>query len=237
MMPKVFPCYTGGKARWVSRLAERFAGRRFVEPFAGSAAISFALGESAWWNDLDPALTTVLARFPEQEVPDVFTLADYAEAARRPDWWRFAFCLSRMAFAGLFRYSRNGFNVSPDRRIPELRLRPEYEAALSRWNALDPVVTCGEWTRVPDEVYRDAVVVLDPPFQGSHTPYNRVADYAAFWRRAEELPAVAEAVIVFGYAEDLAGRFPGREIATRKMRPNGKRAGQVEGMVVLERAA
>jgi hypothetical protein len=57
------------------------------------------------------------------------------------------------------------------------------------------------------------------------------------WRRAAALPEIAAAVVVFGYADDLAGRFPGRELATRKMRPNGKRAGQVEGMVVLERAA
>lgn len=233
MCHKILPGFIGGKTRWVPKL-EHFRGKYMVEPFAGSAAISFELAGGAHWNEIDPVLVEILRHFDEQVVPDVFTLADYYTYRQSPDWYRHAFCLQKMAFAGIFRHTRGkGFNVPPDKRISEVRLRPAYEEALARWRELLPVVTCGDWLKVPLSMYRGAVVVLDPPFKGSHTPYNHVQDYREYWQAVDRIAEVAETVIAFEYADVLERFYPGKHVVSRLSRPNGKLQARPEGMIIL----
>lgn len=231
---KILPSYLGGKGRWVSRLSQ-FKGKRMVEPFAGSAAISFALaGPDPLWNEIDSVLVHILSHFDQQEVPEVFTLADYYEKRKRSDWWKWSFCLQRFAYAGIFRHKMDGgFNVPPDKRIEAVMLRSAYEEALAHWRELRPRVTCGDWTKVPVQEYVDAVVILDPPFKNSHVPYCHVEDYRVFWNAVDKIVEVAEAVVVFEYADVLERFYPGKEIVSRLSRPNGKKQARLEGMVIL----
>lgn len=231
-MTRLLPCYIGSKARWIPSL-ERFRGARIVEPFAGSAAVSFELAGEALWNEADPVLAYVLDRFDLQEVPDRFTMEDYARVRGRADWWRWTWCLQKLAFASVFRYGPRGFNVPPDRRRGEVSAREEYEAALRRWRELRPYVTCDDWAALPWDWYRGAIVVWDPPFEGSKTAYNRAVDYGRYWRAVYAASLVAEASVVFDYEETLRVRLPDAQVLTRKMRPNAKYAGRIEAMAVM----
>jgi site-specific DNA-adenine methylase len=229
---KTLPTFCGGKARWTKHLSQ-FKGKKMVEPFAGSAAISFALASEALWNELDPALVLILSRFDEQIVPDVFTQADYYTVRAQPDWWKHAFCLQKMSFGGLFRHSKGKFNVPPDKRINEVHLRPQYEEALARWKELKPHVTQGDWANVPPAEYADAVVILDPPFKNSHTPYNNVENYRVYWQAVDKIVDIAETVIAFEYEDVLERFYPDHELVTRVSRFSGKHPARTEAMVVL----
>lgn len=227
--------YIGNKARWAPRL-ERFRGERFVEPFAGSAALSFELAGAAFWNERDPCLAWILSSYDQQEVPEVFTVADYDSVRYRPDWWRWSFCLQKLAFASEFRHGSANFAVPPDRRRPPRRFRWEYEENLARWRELAPEVRCGDWADVSWERYKGAVVVFDPPYGGSVVAYghSKPMDVERYWRTVDAVSCLAKATLVFDFEATLRDRFPGVELQTRAMRPVGDRAKNVEAMAVLE---
>lgn len=232
---KLLPGFIGGKARWTRHL-KAFDGKQMVEPFAGSAAISFALAAPRpIWCEIDPVLARILEQFPDQIVPEVFTLNDYYNCRSRTDWWRYAYCLSRMSFAGVFRHTPAGFTVPPDKRLAEVRLRPAFERSLARWKELEPRVHCRSWVDLEPEAYLDRVVIVDPPFKGSKTAYNHVDDYRQLWDSVQKIRDLAEAVVCFEYADVLARLFPGQPLITRISRPNGKKAVRAEGMVIFRR--
>lgn len=237
------PSYVGSKRLWVDRLREDLNGRPLAELFCGSSVLSANLASKALLVDLDPKVHLILSRFDEQIVPEVFTRDDYYRFRGDPEWWRYAYCLQSVSFSGVFRYSaKSGYNVpakggqDPEQnKVNEWRLRPQYEQALTRWHDLAPtVLQCSYLDVTGDEIERrlgaDAVVVLDPPYEGSQAAYNVVFDYDTYWRRVDELRE-RFTTVVFDRASNLVAHDL-EVCATRKMRVNGAREGDEEGMAL-----
>jgi site-specific DNA-adenine methylase len=237
---RFLPTYVGSKLHWLERL-EPLRGRPIVELFAGSSVISANLASTSLLVDLDPVIARILVRFDEQIVPNVFTTEDYYRVRSSTDWWRYAYCLQSMSFSGVFRYSKNGFNAPAKggrEGALERSLRPQYEAALVRWQDLKPDVRCTSYLDITDAditaMGEDVVVVLDPPYASSKAAYNvKSFDYDRYWGRVEEL-AAKFSVVLFDREDNLkdAG-YPA--IGTRHMRVNGARAGSNEAMSLLLR--
>jgi site-specific DNA-adenine methylase len=241
---RFMPSYVGSKRLWVERLRGDLQGRPIAELFCGSGVLSANLASSALLVDMDPMVHKILARFDEQVVPDVFTRDDYYRLRGADDWWRHAYCLQSISFSGVFRYSdKSGYNVpakgGPDpskNKVNEWSIRPSYEEALERWSALKPVVELGSYIdfdadRIESILGPDAVVVLDPPYEGSRASYNGNGfDYDAYWERVWEL-SDRFTTVVFDRASNLLNN--GFEVHdTRKMRVNGARPGDEEGVAI-----
>lgn len=254
--PRFLPSYVGSKTRWLPRLTG-LAGRPIVELFAGSAVISSAFASRALLVDTDPQIANVLSRFDELEVPEEFTRDDFYRVRSEPDWWRHAYNLQSLAFSGVYRHSKNGYNVSAKggrdtskNKVNTFFNRPSYEAALDRWRDLQPDVRNCSYLDITDEdiaALGDPVIILDPPYgdgetQKSQAPYNDSAsakkngmgfDFDAYWARAEELMERYDCV-VFDRKSNLESQ--GLEVdAARKMRVNGSRPGDVEGVHISRR--
>lgn len=236
------PTYVGSKLSWLPRLGH-LRGRPFVELFAGSAVLSANLASSALLVEKDPMVARILARFDEQIVYDTFTREDFFRVRGRDDWWRYAYCLQSMSFSGVFRYSSRGYNVphkgGGDLSRPgtapayeALSLRPRYEAALARWRELQPEVHATSYSLVPDRMFpEDAVVVFDPPYEGSQAAYNAHFDYGEYWDRVHTLRG-RHHLLVFDTLDNL--RRQGLPVTgTRSMRVNGARPGGVEALSEL----
>jgi len=251
---RFLPSYVGSKRMWVPYLQE-FSGRPIVELFAGSAVLSANLASKALIVDYDPIVAKVLQRFDEQIVPEVFTRDDYYHYRSVDNWWQYLYCLQSMSYSGVFRYSKNGYNVPAKggsdiskNKVNEFYNRPSYEKALERWKELSPDVrNCSYIDITDDEIAAlgdDVLVILDPPYgdgeeQKSQAAYNDTAsqqkkgegfDFDEYWARAKELTQKFD-VIIFDRKYNLERN--GYHIdAVRKMRVNGARPGDVEAMSV-----
>lgn len=247
---RLLPSYAGSKSHWIHRL-DHLRGRNIVELFAGTGSISMNYARNALLVELDPQLARILKHYDELIVPEVFTRQDYYDVRGRKDWWRYAYGLSAMAFSGLFRYSDRGFNathkgggpgtsagpVKPGTspRHEAMRLRPEFERALARWTELRPLVLNDSYANIGfptiTSVGHDPVVILDPPYEGTKTPYNDKHggfDYTAYWKRARQLAEHFD-VIIFDTAGNL--ERAGYEVhGTRTMKMNGARAAEAEAV-------
>lgn len=246
---KFLPSYVGSKRFWLPAL-RHLTGRPFVELFAGSAVLSANLASTALLVDLDPVVCHVLSNFDEQKVPEVFTRADYYRVRFGTDWRNYLFCLQGMSYSGVFRYSDRGFNVpakggqyptAPS--VDEIRVRPAYLSALARWRALGATVRHGSYAEVTDAqiaaLGTDVVVVLDPPYQGSRAAYNKPEansiDYERYWSRVADLSSRFDLVLFDRESNLLQRGYP--ITATRKMRVNGARAGDIEAMSLVPRTS
>lgn len=240
---RFLPSYVGSKRAWVDRLAADLQGRPMAELFCGSATLSANLASRALLVDLDPMVYRILSRFDEQIVPDVFTRTDYYRVRGDKDWWRYAFCLTSISFSGVFRYSDSGFNVPAKggadeeaNRVNQWSLRPAYESALARWHDLAPTVLNESYLdvtadRIESVLGSDAVVVLDPPYEGSKAAYNTTFDYDTYWARAAEL-SQRFTTVLFDRATNLTAQgYP--LSGTRTMRVNGARAADQEGASLI----
>lgn len=240
---RFLPSYVGSKRAWVDRLSPDLKGRPIAELFCGSATLSANLATTALLVDLDPMVHRILSRFDEQIVPETFTRADYYRLRDAEDWWRYAFCLTSISFSGVFRYTENGFNVpakggADDKANPvnQWHLRPTYESALARWHDLAPAVLHESYLDVTGDRIEailgpDAVVVLDPPYEGSQAAYNTTFDYDAYWARAAEL-SERFTTVLFDRASNLTAQ--GYSLwGGRKMRVNGARDGDQEGASMI----
>ncbi|MGW8431163.1 DNA adenine methylase [Curtobacterium citreum] len=239
---RFLPSYVGSKRHWLPTL-QPLAGRPIVELFAGSAILSANLASKALLVDLDPMVATILSRFDEQEVPETFTRDDYYRLRSEPDWWRHAYALQSLSYSGVFRYSKNGYNVpakgGPDpakNKTNEFHVRPAYEQALERWRELSPDVRNVSYLDITDAdiaaLGDNVIVVLDPPYEGSQAAYNGNGfDYTAYWARVNELTAEFD-VLLFDRQANIEGH--GFEVhATRRMRVNGARPGDSEALSVI----
>jgi site-specific DNA-adenine methylase len=254
---KFLPSYVGSKRMWIKRL-QPLAGRPFAEMFAGSAVLSANLASKALLVEYDPVVAKILSRFDEQVVPEVFTREDFYRVRGQEDWWRHSFALQAMSFSGIFRYSKNGYNVSAkggrlntglnskgEKTIVypnEHRLLPLYQRTLDRWNELQPDIRGCSYLDVPlDDVAAlgdDTVLVLDPPY-GTDKPKfygsgeKEDFDSAEFWDFAKAASEKFDTVIFERQSNLEANGFV--KTATRKMRVNGKQSGDVEGMSFIQR--
>jgi len=251
---RFLPSYVGSKRAWVPYLQE-FAGRPIVEMFSGSGVLSANLASQALLVDLDPIVAKVLSRFDEQIVPEEFTREDYYRTRKLENWWQYLYCLQSMSYSGVFRYSKNGYNVpakggeDPEKnKVNTFHNRPSYEAALKRWKDLQPDVRQCSYLDITDAdiaaLGSDVLVILDPPYgdgesQKSQASYNDTTtqakngggfDFDAYWARAAELVSKFD-VILFDRQFNLE-RNGYHVDGVRKMRVNGSRPGDVEAMSV-----
>lgn len=255
-MPKGVPGYTrflpsfvGSKWQWIGRLSDEFKNRPVVEMFAGSAVLAANLASEAMLVELDPQLAKILANLDQQIIIDPFTVEDYHEVKKKEDWWRYAYCLQAMSYSGVFRWSGNGYNVPPKRhkhkdsdeyKQPEpISVSAAYAASLARWEELRPIVHNTSYTNISDDMIldlmgEDVVVIMDPPYQGSQASYNQAPfDYDEYWDRVASMAGKFD-IILFDRVKNLEAH--GYVVSdTRKMRVNGARDGDIEGISIIRR--
>lgn len=229
---KFLPGYVGSKLKWVDKLSH-LKGKTFIELFAGSAMLSANLAKKAILNDHDIYVYKILKYFDKQIVPETFTEQDYFEKRKRPDWWRFAYCLQKMSFSNVFRYGPNGYNVPINKRVKSISIRNEYIKALEKWSNLGPVVTCRHFADFKPEIFKDKVVISDPPYEGSKAAYNGLFDYEEYWNFIYSIIKIADTVVIFDRERNIQQRLPGVSYQTRNMCVNGKYDGDVEAMCVF----
>lgn len=238
-MIKFLPAYVGGKHYWVERLS-RYQNTDMIELFCGSAVLSANLAKTAILNDKDPVICQVLACFDQLIVPEVFTNSDYFEVRGQPDWWRYLFCLQKMSFSGVFRYSKNGYNVPIRKNPTEVRVREDYLEALKRWKELKPTVSNLDYTDIPFSAIQNRVIVSDPPYQDTQAAYSSNSfDYKIYWSKMLSLTKKieeekAQALVLFDKRSNLEKQnIPIIDI--RKMRVNGKYEGDEEAIAIYEK--
>ena len=228
--------YVGSKRAWIDRLYNRYSNRDIVELFAGSAVISANLAKTAVLNDTDKYVYNILKYFDQLIVPDEFTQDDYFECRKKDDWWKYAFCLSKMSFSGVFRHSKNGFNVPVKENIKAIRVRREYEESLKRWHEIKPHVLNLCYYDVDIELIKNKLLICDPPYQKSQASYNTNAifDYNKYWEYVRNSVSVADTVILFDRKENLLAQgFP--VLGERVMCVNGKHKSDVESVSICEK--
>jgi len=243
-MIKFLPSYVGAKSYWIESL-QPYKDSNIVELFAGSAVISANLAKTAVINDLDPIIYKVFSNYDQLIVPEVFSEADYYQHRQDADWWKYLYCFQKMSFSGVFRYSKNGYNVPMKKGyIDNVSLQADYKEALDRFKQLNPTVLNLSYDSVPLDLLSGKVVVLDPPYQNKQASYNDtktkkkdVFDYPKYWDYVRNLTTIAQTVIVFDTQDNIRNNLKGfanvMGLQTRKMRVNGKHDGDLEAMCIL----
>ena len=205
-----------------------------VEPFCGSAVLSANLARTSVLNDRDEFVCKILSRFDELEVPEVFTQKDYARCRGLKDWWKYAYCLQKMGFSGVFRYSKNGYNVPVKPEVKKINVRKDYELALRRWKKLKPTVLNQDYLELPHGLIVGKLLILDPPYEESQASYNANFNYDDYWQFVEKMKSVAAQILLFDRKVNLAKKgIP--IIQTRKMRVNGARSGDTESIALFSK--
>lgn len=170
-MIKLLPSYVGSKAYWVPYL--KFLKNEYiVELFCGSAVISINLASKALLNDLDPYIFKILTNFNRLVVNDRFTQEDYFRVRQLDNWWQYSYCLLRMSFSGVFRYSKNGFNVPVKKYIKSVNIKDDYKQALDKLNELNPFFRNKPYNEVYIPNIENANIILDPPYEKAQASYN-----------------------------------------------------------------
>jgi len=227
---KLFPSYVGSKAYWIPYLPF-LKNEYIVELFCGSSVISVNLASRAILNDLDPYIYKILSCYKDLEVSEIFTQEDYFKVRNQEDWWKYIYCLQKMSFSGVFRYSKNGFNVPVKKDIQEIHVLEEYLKAKERLKRLDPLITNLPYNEVVIPDIEQANVILDPPYENAQASYNKSFDYHLYWEFVNQLEKRCKRVIVF----DSIRNMPiVRACRRRKMRVNGKMRGGDEAMQVFD---
>lgn len=209
----------------------------FVELFAGSSVISANLAKTSILNDKDINIYNILSRFDELIVPKVFTKEDYFKHRPDVEWWKYSYCFQKMAFSGVFRYSKNGYNVPPKKNLLEVRCSEEYKEALFRWKELNPKVTNFDFMDFPMSEMENKIIIVDPPYENSTTSYNNVLDYHLYWEYIRILEGLNSTIVLFDNRYNIAFN----NVKTRSMVVNGKYAGNEsnkneEGLFVFNKS-
>lgn len=234
-LTKFLPSYVGSKACWVGKL-ERYRGRDFVEFFAGSAVISASLAGRAVLNDSDPFLYRYFRQYESQPVVETFTDRNYFAKRRQKNWYRWLYYLQKMSFSGVYRWSRNGYNVpiKGDYKPGAVHLKDDIERSIERFVSLAPALHKLDYAAVPMPENPD-IAVLDPPYESKQAAYNMPPfDYGQYWEFVRRCVDSFRVVIVFDWDRNMDEHLPGRSYDTRKMRVNGKYKGATEAMCVID---
>jgi DNA adenine methylase len=191
--------WAGGKRRLVAALAELlpgdFASRRYVEPFAGGAAMFFALRPPrALLADINPDLMALyravrddvenvashLAELERAHSPSHFydtrtryNARAHACEAERAAWLIY---LNKTCFNGLYRVNRRGeFNVPLGRHARPKIAEPEaLRAASHRLHFAE--LTTGDFESTLAAVGPEDCVYLDPPY----VPTSQSANFCGY---------------------------------------------------------
>lgn len=231
---KFLPSYVGSKSSWLSTLS-RFKNEDFVELFCGSAVLSANLARTTVLNDLDPIIYKILSEFDKLIVPEEFTKEDFMKYRKSENWWQYIYCLQKMSFSGVFRYSKNGYNVPIKKNFDttNVYLRDEYNSSLKRWNELKPKCFNLNYLKVSQEHLVNKIVILDPPYENSQAAYNKDFNYKEYWEYVNDIKSLAKCIIIFDTVENLYHQNIGIA-ATRQMRVNGSKKGNTEAISIFE---
>ena len=206
---QAFLRWAGSKRRLLQQLMPFWSNeyRRYVEPFAGSACLFFALGPPrAWLSDINQELilTYIAVRDCPKQVSEALSAMKLGKQRynllRRMDpralsqeerAARFIF-LNRFCFNGLYRTNLMGqFNVpySPAKTglLPSAVALKEASAAL-----LCADIGCADFEDVLDETCRGDFVYLDPPYARSTTRSFR--EYAPNSFALDDIPRLSNAI-------------------------------------------
>ena len=241
-LTKFLPSYVGSKAYWVGKL-EQYRGRDFVEFFAGSAVISANLARQAVLNDLDKFLYKYFRQYEDQPVTDEFTNKDYFAKRKQKDWYRWLYYLQRMSFSGVYRWSKNGYNVpikqdykpkGEEGESKAVHLKDEIERSIKRFKELAPALYNLDYRKVSMPENPD-IAILDPPYESKQAAYNVPPfDYEQYWKFVHRCTGLFKVVIVFDWDKNIRKHLNGRSCDTRKMRVNGKYDGATEAMCIID---
>ena len=230
-MIKFLPSYVGSKSYWVNYL-EKYKDKDFVELFAGSAVLSANLAKSCILNDKDKYVYKILSEFDKLIVPESFTQEDYFRVRSLSDWWKYSYNLQKMSFSGVFRYSKNGYNVPVKKYITEVNLLQDYQEALNRWKNLNPVIFNKNYLDIEFELLENKVVVFDPPYENSQASYNYdIFDYHQYFEYIRLLEGSAT-ILLFDNIDNL----PFNNYKSRAMVVNGKHKKNSEGLFEFNRS-
>lgn len=230
---KFLPSYVGSKAYWVEMLSQ-YKNEDFVEVFSGSAVLSANLAKTAILNDADSMVYKIFSNYSQLIVPEKFSTEDYFKHRSQPDWWKYIYCLQKMSFSGVFRYSKNGFNVpiKKDLKVKEISVGEEFSIAKKRFKDLNPVVLNLNYLDIPLEYFKNKIVIFDPPYEGAQAAYNNAFNYKDYWNFVKKISKIAKSTIIFDTEANIK-KAGYNVIATRKMRVNGARPGSLEAVAIV----
>jgi len=195
---KPFLKWAGGKFKLVEEFKRHFPkGKRFIEPFLGSGAVSLNVDYPEYRaNDFNPTLVALwqCVRSPEfiEYAETFFTAKNNVEATYYslrerfnnnlqvyPNTWETAalfLYLNKHGYNGLCRYNKDGeFNVPFGHKTkPPGFPRKELEA--SSVLAQKMVISCGDFRKVFEDVRKGDVIYCDPPY----VPLSKTAHFTAY---------------------------------------------------------
>lgn len=230
-MIKFLPSFVGSKSYWVNQLSD-YQGCNIIELFAGSAVLSANLAKNAILNDNDIYLYKFYSNFLDLPVIPVFTEDDYFKSRPLSNWYMFLYYLQKMSFSGVYRWSKNGYNVPIKKGLGSVSIVDNLQDAQLRFKQLSPQVHCLPYNEVDLPDLSQWVVVLDPPYEKSQASYNKSTfDYHVYWEFVNKIMKVAKATIIF----DSLDNMPFGDVKMRKMVVNGKHKGGVEAMFNFEK--
>lgn len=228
-MIKFLPSYVGSKSFWVKHL-QFLSGKKIAEPFAGSAVISANLASSCVLNDLDKYVYKILSEFDKQIVFEPFSKEDYFFCRKLKDWYNYAYMLCKLSFSGVFRYSKNGFNV-PIKHEKDIFVREDYLTALDRWKKLSPSVSNKNYWEINELIVDCDVLILDPPYEKAQASYNKDSfDFEFYWNYVYYNENICKTVILFDFLDNMMTE----KCDVRKTKVNGARAGNLEAIFIFE---
>lgn len=226
-MIKFLPSFVGSKSYWVNKL-DFLKDRKIVELFAGSAVLSANYAKTCILYDTDPFICNILRHFDRLVVIDPFTKEDYFYYRAKKDWWKYSYMLQKMSFSGVFRYSKNGFNVPVKKNLVSISLENEYLNALERWYWLAPKIENASYETFNIINFSDWVLILDPPYQSSQTVYTKNFNHKKYWNFVDSVIGRID-LLIFDTEMNL-NTHKITPNATRKLRVNGKYQGGVEAV-------
>lgn len=189
---KPFLKWAGGKFKLVDEFKRHFPkGKRFVEPFFGSGAVSLNVDYPEYWaNDFNPhliSLWTDLRKDGEAfiaECEELFngefntesTYYTIRESFNRFPCSKYFLYLNKHGYNGLCRYNNKGeFNVPFGHKTTAPGFpREELEAAMVLARKMK--VTVGDFRKVFDGVKKGDVIYCDPPY----VPLSATAHFTAY---------------------------------------------------------
>lgn len=217
---KPFLKWPGGKFRLLDKILSRLpAGRRLVEPFAGSGAVFLNAPHRAFLIcDVNPDLIGLFSTLQRRGAPFIercgtlftpkhnteknyYKLRDAFNASTdTEERAALLLYLNRHAYNGLVRYNASGkFNVPFGRYVAPYFPKAELSAFLDKCAACDVVFAVRDFRETFAELQPGDVVYGDPPY----VPLSATSNFTAY------------AGNVFGSAEQEALALAAREAAAK----------------------
>lgn len=195
--------WAGGKRQLLPRLlaSQPLSWNRYLEPFAGGAALFFALGRSGSYlsdtngdlirlyqvvrdrvEDLIDRLTAIQTAYrallPEDQAAFFYTLRDRYNARQSDDLEQSAlfFALGRLAFNGLYRVSATGRYNTPFGRYKNPDIVRAETLRAAHQVLQDAAIVEADYRAAGTTAQRSDLIYVDPPY----TPASKTANFTSY---------------------------------------------------------